>query len=316
MALNNFFIKRLLQSIIVFLACSAIVFAMVRLSGVDPMTSILGGGKATPEAIAAVRIKYHFDQPLLVQYFIWIGNIFKGDFGESYKFLQPVTTLIMERLKVTSGLILISLMITLLAAITGGIISAVKKNTWLDRVISISSLVMLSIPSFLTGILMILIISTFTPGISFVGSFQNLEEFFLRLIFPAIALSLSNMAIVLRITRNKMIEQLNSNYVLNATAKGLSFRRIIFGHAFKNALSPILTVLGIQIGAMLSGTVLVENVFALPGVGSLLVDSIKASDYPVVQGLTLLFIFVFVSINLIIDISYGIIDPRIRVNKS
>ena len=155
MALNNFFIKRLLQSIIVFLACSAIVFAMVRLSGVDPMTSILGGGKETPEAIAAVRIKYHFDQPLLVQYFIWIGNIFKGNFGESYKFLQPVTTLVMERLKVTSGLILISLMITLLTAITGGILSAVKKNTWLDRVISISSLVMLSIPSFLTGILMI-----------------------------------------------------------------------------------------------------------------------------------------------------------------
>ncbi len=163
---------------------------------------------------------------------------------------------------------------------------------------------------------MLLIISTFTPGISFVGSFQNLGEFFLRLIFPAIALSLSNMAIVLRITRNKMIEQLNSNYVLNATAKGLSFQRIIFGHALKNALSPILTVVGIQIGAMLSGTVLVENVFALPGLGSLLVDSIKASDYPVVQGLTLLFIFVFVSINLIIDISYGIIDPRIRVNKS
>ena len=155
MALKNFFIKRLLQSIIVFLACSAIVFAMVRLSGFDPMTSILGSGKATPEAIAAVRIKYHFDQPLLVQYFIWIGNIFKGNFGESYKFLQPVTTLVMERLKVTSGLILISLMITLLTAITGGILSAVKKNTWLDRVISISSLVMLSIPSFLTGILMI-----------------------------------------------------------------------------------------------------------------------------------------------------------------
>ncbi|MFA5384466.1 MAG: ABC transporter permease [Eubacteriales bacterium] len=316
MALRKFFIKRLFQSIIVFLACSAIIFTLVRLSGVNPITSILGGGKETPEAIAAVRIKYHFDQPLLVQYFFWIGNIFKGNFGESYKFLQPVTTLIMERLKVTTGLILISLMITPLTAIAGGMLSAVKKNTWLDRFISISSLVMLSIPSFLTGILMIFIISTFTPGISFVGSFQNLGEFFLRLIFPAIALSLSNIAIVLRITRNKMIEQLNSNYVLNATAKGLSFRRIIFGHAFKNALSPILTIVGIQIGAMLSGTVLVENVFALPGVGSLLVDSIKASDYPVVQGLALLFIFVFVSINLIIDISYGIIDPRIRVNKS
>lgn len=308
-----FFIKRIIQSIIVFFACSVVIFTMVRLCGVDPISTISGGGRHTSEAIETLRIQFNFDKPLPIQYFIWIGKIFTGDFGESYKLSQPVRSLIVERLLITTGLILMSLVITLLVAISAGVISAVKKNTWIDRTISVASLIMLSVPSFLTGIIMILLISRLAPNISFVGSFENLGEFFLRLLFPSIALSLSNIAVVSRITRCNMIEQLNSNYVLNATAKGLSPLRVIFEHAFKNSVSPILTVVGIQIGAMLSGTVLVENVFALPGLGTLLVDSIKASDYPVVQGLALLFIFVFVTINLVIDVSYGIIDPRIRL---
>jgi peptide/nickel transport system permease protein len=290
------------------------VFVLVRLSGIDPVVTITGGKKATAATIAAVSHKYYLDRSYPEQYFIWISNILKGDLGISYKYLQPVNTLIKGRLTVTFGLITISITLMLFFAVISGVISAIKKNTWEDRCISIAGLFLLSTPAFLLGILIILLLTEFAPGISFSGAFDNFGEYFERLFFPAAALSACLYSVVSRLIRRNMIEQLQSEYITAARAKGLSPIRIIFRHAFKNALIPVLTVVGIQIGGLMSGTVLVENVFALPGIGSMLVDGINASDYPVVQSLTLLFVVVFLAINVTVDILYAVIDPRIRVS--
>ena len=297
---------------IVFLAVSVVVFIMVRLTGVNPLVSILKG-KATEQVIAVTRVKYFLDRPLLEQYFIWIGSLLTGNFGISYKYLQPVSTLIGNRLAVTFGLIIFSMIIMLASAIPIGVFSAVNRNTWIDRSISVLALIFLSVPAFFTSILFILLIAAFAPSISFTGGVGGFGDAVQRMLFPSVALALSMIAVVARITRSSMIDQLQSDHILNARAKGLSPGKIVFTHAFKNAMIPVLTVVGIQIGALMSGTVLVENVFALPGIGSLLIEGIKAGDYPVVEALTLLFVAVFLICNFIVDLSYAVVDPRIRL---
>jgi peptide/nickel transport system permease protein len=305
--------KRLLLLIPILFLVSITIFVMVRLSQVDPVAVILGGKQTTPEVIRNIQGKYNLNQPPVIQYGLWISGVFKGDFGVSYKYQQSVTSLIQNRLPITLGLVLISAIIALAVAIPVGVISAIKKNTWVDRTLSIISLVLVSCPVFLTSILMILVISKVSPGFSFTGTFDNFSEFLERMILPAIALAFSMIALVSRITRSSMIKQLQSNYTMTAVAKGLPTEMIIFKHTLKNAIIPVITVTSVQIGAMIVGAVLVENVFSLPGIGSLLVDSIKSSDYPIVQGVTLLLVTVFLLINLVVDIVYAVIDPRIRL---
>jgi len=305
--------KRLLLLIPILCLVSVIIFIMVRISQVDPIAVILGGKQTTPAVIQSIREKYSLDKPPIMQYFIWISGIFKGDFGLSFKFQQSVSSLIQDRLPVTLGLVMLSSLIAVLIAIPVGVVSAIKKNTWVDRSLSVASLILVSCPVFLTGILMILGLAQFFPDFSFTGSFDGFEEYFQRLILPAIALSFTMIALVSRVTRSSMIKQLQSNYAMTAVAKGLPLRMVIFKHAFRNALIPVITVASVQFGAMIVGAVLVESVFSLPGVGSLLIDSIKSSDYPIVQGLTLLLVTVFLVINLLVDIIYAVVDPRIRL---
>jgi len=305
--------KRLLLLIPILCLVSIIIFIMVRISQVDPIAVILGGKQTTPAVIQSIREKYSLDKPPIMQYFIWISGIFKGDFGLSFKFQQSVSSLIQDRLPVTLGLVMLSSLIAVLIAIPVGVVSAIKKNTWVDRSLSVASLILVSCPVFLTGILMILGLAQFFPDFSFTGSFDGFEEYFQRLILPAIALSFTMIALVSRVTRSSMIKQLQSNYAMTAVAKGLPLRMVIFKHAFRNALIPVITVASVQFGAMIVGAVLVESVFSLPGVGSLLIDSIKSSDYPIVQGLTLLLVTVFLVINLLVDIIYAVVDPRIRL---
>jgi len=304
---------RLLLLIPILCLVSVIIFIMVRISQVDPIAVILGGKQTTPAVIQSIREKYSLDKPPIMQYFIWISGIFKGDFGLSFKFQQSVSSLIQDRLPVTLGLVMLSSLIAVLIAIPVGVVSAIKKNTWVDRSLSVASLILVSCPVFLTGILMILGLAQFFPDFSFTGSFDGFEEYFQRLILPAIALSFTMIALVSRVTRSSMIKQLQSNYAMTAVAKGLPLRMVIFKHAFRNALIPVITVASVQFGAMIVGAVLVESVFSLPGVGSLLIDSIKSSDYPIVQGLTLLLVTVFLVINLLVDIIYAVVDPRIRL---
>ena len=233
--------------------------------------------------------------------------MFHGDFGQSYKFQQSVGSMITERIPVTLGLVGFSSIIGIAIAIPAGVLCAVKKNTWVDRIISIITIVLVSCPVFLVCILMILFLAQM-PGVNFTGTYTNVHEYLERILLPSVALSFGMLALVSRVTRTSMIKELKSKYVETAEAKGISKKQIIFKHA----IIPVITVMSIQIGAMVVGSVLVENVFALPGLGSLLINAINTSDYPIVQSVMLLLVAVFLILNLIVDIIYAIIDPRIR----
>lgn len=309
--MSRYVLKRILQMIPIFLVVSIIIFVIVRLSPTDPITVILGGKKATADAIAAVKVKFHFDRPVVVQYLLWMKGIFTGDFGISYKYQQAVSGMIFSRLPITFGLIAISSLIGIVVAVPAGVLCAVRKNTPVDRLISVVTVILVSCPVFLTSMLMILVM-THISGAVFTGTYTNVREYFQRLATPSLALSFGMIALIARVSRTSMIQELKSNYVETARAKGLPKRTIIFHHAFKNAVIPVITVASIQIGAMIVGSVLVENVFSLPGLGSLLINGINTSDYPIVQGITLLLVGVFLLINLLVDILYAAIDPRIR----
>jgi len=310
--MKKFLFKRLVQFIVVLFVASVIIFAMVRLSDVDPISVILGGKQTSAETIQNLRVKFNLDKPVLQQYFSWVSGMIRGDFGIGYKYQQPVAQLMAARLPITFGLVFMGSLIALVLAIPMGIISALKKNTPLDTSFSVLSLILVSCPSFLTSIIIIMILGKVAPSFPITGNYSTLGEYVQRLSLPSLALAFSMIALAARVTRSGMIEQLQANYVQTATAKGLSLTNIVISHALKNAIIPLIAVISIQIGNMIVGAVLVENVFSLAGLGSLLVASIKSSDYAVIQGITMLLVFVFLLISTLVDILYAVIDPRIR----
>jgi ABC-type dipeptide/oligopeptide/nickel transport systems, permease components len=308
--------KRLLQLVPILFIVSVIIFSMVRLSNIDPVSLIVGSKRSTPEIIAQVKEKYNFNKPLPVQYGIWLSDLLKGDMGDDYKNKQSIASLISQSLPVTAGLVLFSSIIALLVAVPIGIITAVRKNTWIDKCLSIITLVFVSAPGFLTGIIMILVFSHIAPSFSFTGSFSTFGEYIQRLAMPSLVLAFGMIALISRITRSSMIEEHQSSYRLTATAKGLPSRIVILKHCLKNALIPVITVFGIQIGTLISGAVIVENVFSLSGVGSLLINGINDGNYPVVQDVTIILVAIFLFLSLLVDIIYAAIDPRIRYNAN
>ena len=299
--------------ILILLAASVLIFCMVRIAPSDPIASMTKGKKISDETRQALTQQYHLDKSLPEQYVIWITGVLHGNFGDSFDYKRPVSSLIAERIPTTLQIVLMSAILALLIAIPIGIICAVKMNTWLDRLLSILTLIFVASPVFLTAIILMIVFAlklkifpTFGAGKTFV---ENLYYLFL----PSLALSMNMVALIARITRSNMIEQLNSNYATTAVAKGIPYRTIVLKHCLKNAVIPVITVASIQVGSMIIGAVLVENVFALGGIGDILISSIKSSDYPVVQSITLLMVALFVIINLIVDIVYALIDPRIRL---
>lgn len=312
----KYIIKRLLQLVPILFIVSVIIFSMVRLSNIDPVSLIVGSKRSTPEIIAQVKEKYNFNKPLPVQYGIWLSDLLKGDLGDDYKNKQSIASLISQSLPVTAGLVLFSSIIALLVAIPIGIITAVKKNTWIDKCLSIITLVFVSAPGFLTGIFLILVFSHIAPSFSFTGSFSTFGEYVQRLSMPSLVLAFGMIALISRITRSSMIKEHQSSYRLTATAKGLPSRIVILKHCLKNALIPVITVFGIQIGTLISGAVIVENVFSLSGVGSLLINGINDGNYPVVQDVTIILVVIFLFLSLLVDILYAAIDPRIRYNAN
>jgi peptide/nickel transport system permease protein len=299
---------------VVLFAASVIVFIMVRLNPADPVAVILGGKQTTPETVANVRASFNLDKSYINQYGIWISGVFRGDLGTSFKYRQAVSALIRERLPVTAGIVVLSSLILLLIAIPSGIITALKLNSPFDTLLSVIQLILVASPPFLTSILMIWIITMVAPGFRFTGSFSNFAQFLQRVILPATALAFSMIALTSRIMKASMVEQIQSNYHTAAIAKGLPPWKVALRHCLKNAVIPVITVFGTQFGILIIGSVLVESVFSLAGLGSILIEGIKASDYPLVQGITMLLVFVFMSISTILDLLYGIIDPRIRVH--
>jgi peptide/nickel transport system permease protein len=305
-------LKRLLFLAPILLVVSVVIFFLIRLTPSDPIGSITSGRRINEETRASLTAQYHLDKSLPRQYFIWINNALRGNLGDSFRHRQPVGALLAARLPVTIQLVLMSAVFAVLLAIPAGIASAVKRNTALDRVISAFMIFCVSSPVFLNAILLMLIFVLKLRWFPAFGAGRNFMENLYYLCLPAFALSLNMVALIGRIVRDRMIGELKSPYALALTAKGTPFRRIVMTHCLKNTLVPVITVGGVQIGAMVIGAVLVENVFVFCGIGALRIEGIQASDYPVVQSIMLFLVALFLVLNLIVDMVYFIIDPRIR----
>ena len=306
---------RVLQFVLILLAASVLIFAMSHISQIDPVAVILGGKQTSAETIAALREKFNLNDSLPQQYINWITGMLRGDFGLDFKYQQPVWDLIVGRLPVTLSLTLFSSVIAMIIAIPLGVYSGVKSNTGLDRGASLFSLLTMACPPFFISVLAIYIVSNVAPGISFTGTFNNIGQMIDRLWLPCLCLALGMIALAQRIIRSSMIDEMKSPHIQMAQAKGLPEKTVIWKHAFKNALVPLITVCGIQIGSMLVGSVLVESVFSLAGLGGLLVSAVQTSNYPVTQAITMLMVFIFLLISTVTDILYAVIDPRIRTGK-
>ena len=306
---------RVLQFVLILLAASVLIFAMSHISQIDPVAVILGGKQTSAETIAALREKFNLNDSLPQQYITWITGMLRGDFGLDFKYQQPVWDLIAGRLPVTLSLTMFSSVIAMIIAIPLGVYSGVKSNTGLDRSASLFSLLTMACPPFFISVLAIYIVSNVAPGISFTGTFNTIGQMIDRLWLPCLCLALGMIALAQRILRSSMIDEMKSPHIQMAQAKGLPEKTMVWKHAFKNALVPLITVCGIQIGSMLVGSVLVESVFSLAGLGGLLVSAVQTSNYPVTQAITMLMVFVFLLISTVTDILYAVIDPRIRTGK-
>ncbi|MBS3788622.1 ABC transporter permease [Candidatus Bipolaricaulota bacterium] len=313
----KYIIRRLLQLIPTLIGVSIITFLLMQLAPGGPTTAILGM-KATPEKIAYINKKFGLDKPIPLQYLIWLKNlIFNGDLGNSIVENEPVLRIILRRIPVTFQLAISSLMLSLCISLPAGIVSAVKKDTWFDNVARIFAFWGISTPNFWLGLLLIIGFGVMVPVLpvyGYVGIFENFVQGVRHMILPAITLGTALAAMVTRMTRSSLLETLNEDYIRTARAKGLTERVVISKHAIKNAMIPVTTVVGLQLGYILGGSVLTETVFALPGMGRLMIRSIFKQDYPVVQGAVLVYALTFVLVNLLVDLSYAYLDPKIRLD--
>lgn len=311
--MGKYIFKRTLQMLVTIVIVSVLIFTVVRITPTDPIASITKGKPISAETKMALEKEYNLDQSMPMQYVNWVKGMFHGDFGKSYQMKESVSSILSVRMMTTVQLVLMSSVIIVLLAIPLGMLSAAKMNTLLDQSLTVVSLVLVSSPPFFTGLLMMLLFTMVWPIFPTFGTAGGFIENIRYLALPAIALAAVRMALIMRITRSNMVEQLSANYVQTATAKGLPKRKVVYKHALKNAAIPILTVTSLELAGMLGGSVMVEKVFSLNGVGSLLADSISKSDYPVIQSVTLLMVIVFLVSNFIVDILYAVVDPRIRL---
>jgi peptide/nickel transport system permease protein len=310
--LARLIITRLLTLIPLMFFITSVVFFLIHFIPGDPARVIVGGQRITEANLQNIRHQYRLDRPVVEQYGLWVKDLSQGNLGRSYRQRTEVRTLILDRLPLTAKLATFSFIISLVIALPLGILSAVRRNTWVDFTATGFSLVGASSPVFFTAILLILLFAYKLSVLPALGAGDGGLDEVKHLFLPALTLGLSLACITTRVTRSAMIESLTQDYIETARAKGLSSRTVVMKHAFRNALIPIITVAGLQFGFLLVGTVLVEYTFGLGGLGSLLVDAVQRRDYPVVQGTTIFIAGVFIVINLIVDVLYGVVDPRVR----
>ncbi len=314
--MRNYILKRILQMIPVLLVVTALVFSLLLLIPGDPVRAIIGVGEALDEEqMEAMRIRLGLDKPIPVQYVKWLGKAVRGNFGQSNHTNQDVMYEIKNRLPVTIQLGLAAWIISIIIAIPSGIISAVKRGTKTDFAATVLSMGGVAIPGFWLGIMLILlfgVVLEWLPTHGFVSLFEDPIKGIRHLILPAVSLGLAGAALNMRQTRSAMLEVLAQDYVRTARAKGLKERRVIWIHALKNSMLPVVTIMGLQIGRLFGGTVIIETMFAIPGMGRLMVDSIFRKDFPVVQACVLIVAVTVLVANLITDIIYAYLDPRIH----
>jgi peptide/nickel transport system permease protein len=313
--LTQYILRRLIHSVFVIWGAATLVFFLLRMIPGDPVVQMLGP-EYTPEAAEALRRKLGLDQPVLAQYFTWFGNILRGDLGGSIASGETVADAIRTGLPKTLSLSLVAFVLAVLIAVPAGIIAALKRNTPIDYGVSILSFIGVSMPSFWFGIILILIFAVKLRWLPAVGYSPIAEDGFIewlrRLILPGLAVGAAYAAILMRFVRAGLLETLGSEYIRTARAKGLKPRQVIISHALRASLVPVVTVAGIQLALLLSGAVVVETVFSIRGIGRILVGAIFDRDYPIVQGVILLIAVIFVLSNLVVDILYTFLDPRIR----
>jgi len=326
--------RRIIEAIPVVFGVSVLVFMLIHFIPGDPAIAILGE-RATEENIQAMRERLGLNEPLYEQYIIWVGNMVQGDLGNTVRGNIPIKNEIADRFPATIELSLAALTIAVLLGVPIGIVSAIKRNSLIDTASMFLALFGVSIPIFVLGLLLIFLIGVEFRWLPFVGRLGSthqintvtglhtidaliardwgaLRDAVEHLILPSITLATIPMAIIARITRSSMLEVLNQDYIRTAYAKGLRSWRVIMRHGFRNALLPIITIIGLQLGTLLSGAVLTETIFSWPGVGKWLFDSIIARDYPIVQAMTLIIAMIYIVVNMAVDIFYAVVDPRIR----
>lgn len=313
----SYMLRRLIGSVVVMWAVATLVFFMLRLVPGDPIAAMLADAGG-PDEIEAMKRSLGLDRSLFVQYGIWFSNMLQGDLGNSiYGSRVAVTNVLREAIPRTLSLSLLAFAIALVIAIPAGILSATRRNTMTDNTVSLLAFLGLSMPDFWLAILLIIVFAAnlqWLPAIGYVDLSEGLWPWLRHLILPAIAIGTAFSAIIARMIRSSLLEVLNADYMRTARAKGLTPSMVMFGHALPNAMIPVITVIGIAFALLISGAVVVENVFAIKGLGRVLIEGILNRDYPVVQGAVLVVSAIFVFSNLIVDLLYGLIDPRIRLN--
>ena len=312
--MTDYLVKRLAQIVPTLVFVSMLIFGLQQLLPGDP-AKILAGEEQDPNVIAHLRVKLHLDEPLPVRYAYWIGGVFKGDLGESLRTQQPVLELVLQKLPVTIQLAAMAFAIALLIGIPTGIIAAVGRGTWWDSAANAIALWGISTPNFWLGILLILLFSVqlgWLPASGYVSPFEDLRANLSSMIMPAFVLGNALAAVLMRHTRSAMLQVLSSDYVRTARAKGLSERSVVLKHALRNALTPVITLGALELGTLLSGAVLTEQVFTIPGFGKLIVDSVFNRDYAVVQGVVLITATAYILLSLLADLAYFVVNPRFQ----
>ena len=310
----GYIIRRLLATIPVVAIVALVVFSVLHLAPGDP-AAVIAGDQATPEQIAAIQARLGLDRPFYEQFLVWLGDLFQGDFGTSIFSNLPVTTLFLQRLEPTIALTVATTLVTIGLAVPIGVIAAWQAGSWVDRAVMTFAVLGFSFPVFVIGYILIFVFAIWLDLLPVQG-YRSLSEglwpFLRHLVLPSLALGMSFMALIARITRASVLEVLSQDHIRTARAKGLPARQLLFDHALPNAAVPIITIIGVGVALLLGGVVVTESVFAIPGLGRLVVDAILHRDYPVIQGVLLIFSGVYVLVNLTIDLLYVVIDPRIR----
>jgi peptide/nickel transport system permease protein len=311
----DFLVQRAAISVVTLFVISMIVFTGVRMIPGDP-ARVMAGNEADEAGLEEVRQKYGLMDPIPFQYLRWLSLALRGDLGESIRTREAVIKTVATKLPITIELAFLSLLVAVSIAIPAGVLAAVRRNTVWDLLTSSASLGGVSIPNFWLGIMLILLFSVrlgWLPASGFVSFWESPLGNLQRMIMPAFVLGTALAAILMRQTRNSMIEVMSADYIRTAYSKGLAGRIVVFRHAIRNSLIPVVTILGLQMGALMSGAVVTEQIFVVPGFGRLIVEAVFTRDYPLVQGVVLLTASSYVLINLLVDVSYSLLDPRIRV---
>ena len=314
----EFLLQRASVSVLTLFLISLIVFTGVRLIPGDP-ARVLAGTDADEAGLEEIRQKYGLNDPIPVQYLRWIGLALRGDLGESIRTRESVTRIVGLKLPITLQLAAYALLVALVIALPAGILAAVRRNSLWDYLLSGASLCGVSIPNFWLGIMLILLLSVrlgWLPASGYVPPMQDPLGNMQRMLMPAFVLGAALAAVLMRQTRNSMIEVLSADYIRTAYSKGLPGAVVVLRHAIRNGLIPVITIFGLQMGALISGAVVTEQIFVVPGFGRLIVESVFTRDYPLVQGVVLITASAYVLINLLVDLSYSLLNPRIRVKGS